>query len=454
MTLASPTGTLEEHRVGRAATRRARYTLALLSLVMGISYADRMILSVLVTPIKAELGLSDTEIGLLTGLAFALFYAVCALPIGRLADRGSRKLLMFLALTCWSVATVLTAGVTGLRQMLLARCAAGAGEGGAVPIAYSMIGDLFPPERRTTALAVFTAGGPIGVLVSLVLAGWLGELVGWRATFVLIGSPGLLIALIFWLSVREPARAAASHHDRGDTSTWGVIGALCRNRAFMHYTLGYSVAVMLLHGHLQWLPAFFHRSFGVSGASLGISIALTRALGTALGLIAGGLWADGWSKRDPRGPGRLLFWSSLFGVLTQAGVLLTSNLSVAYAFSTLVGFITSLPIGPLTAAIQAEAEPRARATAGALMLILSSIIGMGGGPLVVGVLSDLLATRAGEESLRYSLMIFTAVAGPWMLVHLALALRHRSSAAYSGLPNPLPSAVSITKASPGPTSTT
>jgi MFS transporter, Spinster family, sphingosine-1-phosphate transporter len=405
------------------ADRRAWYTLVLLSVVMGMSYADRMVLPVLVTPIKAELNLSDTQIGLLTGFAFSIFYAVCSLPIGRLADRGSRKLLVSLTLTCWSIATALTATVTGVGQMLLARCAVGAGEGGAVPSAYSMIGDLFPPQRRTTALAIFTAGGPVGVLVSLMLAGWLGELVGWRATFVVIGLPGLLLALIFWITVREPARPVASEGGQGDSATWGVVAALCRNPAFIHYTLGYSVAVLLLHGHLQWLPAFFHRSFGVGGASLGFSIAMTRALGTILGLVAGGLLADWLAKRDPSAPNRIIFAASALGVLTQAGVLLTANLYVAYTFSAVVGFVTSLPIGPLTAAIQAQAPPRARATAGGIMLILSSVIGMGGGPLAVGVLSDLLAARAGQESLRYSLMILTVIAGPWMLMHLACAQR-------------------------------
>lgn len=412
-----------EDQVHPEADRRAWYTLILLSLVMGMSYADRMVLPVLVTTIKAELKLSDTQIGLLTGIAFAIFYAACSLPIGRLADRGSRKVLVSLTLICWSIATALTAAVTGLGQMLLARCAVGAGEGGAVPSAYSMIGDLFPPERRTTALAIFTAGGPVGVLVSLALAGWLGELVGWRATFVVIGLPGLLLALIFWITVREPARPRADEGSRGVAPTWRVVAALCRNRAFFHYTLGYSVAVMLLHGHLQWLPAFFHRSFGVSGASLGFSIAITRALGTVLGLIAGGLLADWLAKRDPRAPNRIIFAASALGVLTQAGVLLTANLYVAYAFSAAVGFVSSLPIGPLTAAIQAQAAPRARATAGAVMLIVSSVIGMGGGPLAVGVLSDLLAARTGQESLRYSLMIFTLVTGPWMLMHLARAQR-------------------------------
>ena len=404
------------------ADRRAWYTLALLSVVMGVSYADRMVLPVLVTPIKAELGLSDTQIGLLTGIAFSMFYAACSLPIGWLADRGSRKMLVSLALVCWSIATAATSTVTGVGQMLLARCAVGAGEGGAVPSAYSMIGDLFPPQRRTTALAIFTAGGPVGVLVSLALAGWLGEMVGWRTTFIVIGLPGLLLALIFWITVREPARPA-NEGLRGDGPTWLVVVALCRNPAFVHYTLGYSVAVLLLHGHLQWLPAFFHRSFGVSGASLGFSIAITRALGTVLGLIAGGLLADWLVKRDPRAPNRIIFATSAFGVVAQAGVLLTTNLHVAYAFSAIVGFVTSLPIGPLTAAIQAQASPRTRATAGAVMLIVSSVIGMGGGPLAVGVLSDLLAARAGQESLRYSLMILTVIAGPWMLMHLARAQR-------------------------------
>jgi MFS family permease len=138
-------------------------------------------------------------------------------------------------------------------------------------------------------------------------------------------------------------------------------------------------------------------------------------------LVAGGLLADWWSKLDPRAPNRIILLTSALGVLSQAGVLLTANLHVAYAFSALVGFVSSLPIGPLTAAIQAQAAPRARATAGAVMLLVSCVIGMGGGPLVVGVLSDLLAARTGEESLRYSLMIFTAVTGPWMLMHLARA---------------------------------
>jgi predicted MFS family arabinose efflux permease len=401
-------------------SRRAWYVLAVLTLVMAISYVDRFALAILLIPIKAELQLSDTAIGLLTGLAFSLFYALCSLPIARLADRGSRKLILIASLVTWSAMTGVTGAVTQVWHLFLARFGVGAGEAGAVPAAYSMLGDLFPPQRRTTALAIFTAGGPLGMLLAFAIGGWLGASVGWRAAFLLLALPGLLFAALVLGTIREPSRG--TNVAKPETVAL-VLGRTLRNRRLFHYLLGYSVSVLLLYGQLQWLPAFFQRSFGVEGTVLGVSIAMTRGLGTIAGLVLGGVVADWLGRRDARWPDRMVLGCNALGLLPQAGVLLTHQLDIAYALSVAAGFVTALAIGPMTAAIQAEAAPRERATIGGLMLVLSSVLGIGGGPLLVGVGSDLLAAQAGVESLRYALLLVLLFAGPWMLLHFRLGRR-------------------------------
>ncbi|MDB5367570.1 MAG: major facilitator superfamily 1 [Rhodospirillales bacterium] len=406
------------------ATPRAWYVLGVLTVVMAISYADRFALAILLIPIKEELHLSDTEIGLLTGLAFSLFYAMCSLPIARLADRGSRKAILIVALAAWSVMTGMTGAVTNVWHLFVARFGVGAGEAGSVPASYSIIGDLFPPDRRTTALAIFTAGGPLGMLIAFAVGGWLGQVVGWRMAFFVLAVPGIVVAILIATTIKEPARAVAA--DRSVEPVSLVLRRTIANRRLFHYLLGYSVSVLLLYGQLQWLPAFFHRSFGVEGAALGVSIAMTRGVGTIVGLVLGGWLADRFGKRDPRWPDRMIFGANLAGLLPSIGVVIAGQLDLAYALSVAAGFFTALAIGPLTAAIQAEAAPRERATIGGVMLVMSSVIGIGAGPLLVGGCSDLLAASAGADSLRYAMLIVIALGGPWMLAHFAVAARRRA----------------------------
>lgn len=397
------------------------FVLAVLTLVMAVSYADRFALAILIQPIKGELGLTDTEIGLLTGLAFSLFYAACSLPIARLADRGSRRALLIASLTAWSVMTGLTGLVVHGWQLFVARFGVGAGEAGSVPASYSLIADLFPPTRRASALALFTAGGPAGMLLAFAAGGWLGAQFGWRTAFLLLALPGLALALVLALFVREPARHADHGHAAPEAATLDVLRRAAANRRLLHALLGYSVSVLLLYGQMQWLPAFFQRSFAVEGTALGLSIAMTRGLGTIAGLIAGGWLADRLRRHDARWPGRIIVGGNLVALAPQAAMLLVRDLDLAYAFSTAAGILTALGVGPLTAAIQAEAAPHERATIGGIMLLLSAILGMGGGPLLVGALSDLFA--AGDESLRWALLATIAFAGPWMMLHLVLAQR-------------------------------
>ncbi len=222
-------------------------------------------------------------------------------------------------------------------------------------------------------------------------------------------------------TIQEPARAAAGDRTADPVSV--VLRRTIANRRLFHYLLGYSVSVLLLYGQLQWLPAFFYRSFGVEGAALGVSIAMTRGVGTIVGLVLGGWLADRLSTRDARWPDRMIFGCNFAGLLPSIGVLLAGSLDLAYALSIAAGFFTALAIGPLTAAIQAEAAPRERATIGGVMLVLSSVIGIGAGPLLVGGCSDLLAGSAGADSLRYAMLIVMALAGPWMLAHFAAAQR-------------------------------
>lgn len=415
---------------------RGHYVLAVLFLVGVFHLMDRSILGILLEPIRREFGMPDAAMGLLTGYAFALFYTMVSLPIARLADRYSRRVIIALGLTFWSLLTSISGLATSFWQLALARVGVGVGEAAYIPTASSILSDYFPAARRAGAFSIFAASSQIGIMASLLVGGRLGAAVGWRLTLVWIGLPGLVLALLVWLTVAEPPRGAAE--TEGADVTLYALGEtfayLWRQRAFRHLAGGATLSLFALSSLLVWSPAFLMRVHGMGLAQAGLWLGLPTGIAGATGVVAGGLFTQRLARRDRR----WLFWMpALTSSLALPFVLLFlflpgRALAVPMFFAVLL-FLPAM-LGPAMATAQGLAKVRMRALAGALVSIITNLCGVALGPLLVGVLSDILKPGFGTTSLRYALPV-TGVATLWGGLHFLLGARYlradltRSSAA-------------------------
>lgn len=385
-----------------------RYTLWILLVVYILNFLDRQIVNILAEPIKRDLGLSDTQVGLMTGLAFALFYAVLGIPIARYADAPSsnRIGLISASLAVWSGMTVLCGLANNFVQLLLARIGVGVGEAGCTPAAHSLITDTVPADRRASAIAFYGLGIPIGGLLGMVIGGQLADAFGWRTAFVVVGLPGLLMALIVWFTMKEPRRlgAAVGHAAAPARATFTEAMAEIRSsRAFLPLTIAGGTVAFLSYGKGVWTTIFFQRTHGLSPGEVGLYLGIGYGIAGVLGTWLGGYLADRFGKRDARhyltGPivsmvlaAPLLFWAYSVDDWRWALVILF-----------LPTIANSLYYGPTYACAQSLVTPRARAVAASLIVFAQNLIGLGLGPLFFGMLSDAFRPMAGEESVRWVL---------------------------------------------------
>jgi MFS family permease len=405
---------------------RRWYTLGILVAVYASSHVDRQIMGILLEPIKAELGASDTQMGFLIGLTFALFYATLGMPIAMLADRSNRRNIIAAATTVWSIMTVACAYVGSFTQLALTRIGVGIGEAGSSPPSHSMIADLFSPEKRATAMGIFALGVNIGLLIAYLGGGWMSDNWGWRTTFVVVGLPGLVIALLVRFTISEPTRGAAERDRAVARQTapgfWVVARTMWNTPATRHVVLGSALAGFVGYGMVLWLPAFFVRSHGLSQTETGLTLALMAGVVGGLGTFTAGRLADLLAHRDPR-------WLSWVVALAKAGLVpflvvffLMDDLVPALLVYLVPAFFGGFYLAPTFAMIQALVPVEMRSVAAAICLFLLNIIGMGLGPQGVGMLSDYLAPEYGAESLRYSLLVFGCV-NIWSAWHYFLAGR-------------------------------
>jgi len=403
---------------------RSWYALALLFTVYTFNLIDRQILSVLLEPIKAELGLSDSAMGWLTGFAFAAFYASFGIPIAAWADRSSRRDVIALGLLVWSSATALCGSVQSFLQLFAARVAVGVGEAAGTPPAHSLISDYFPAKLRATALALYSMGGNVGIGLGFLAGGLLGDAFGWRSTFLFVGLPGVALALFVRLSLREPPRGAIEGRaDRAPAPPLlESLVHLGRIRAYRHIAAASALINLASYAYLAWVPTFLRRVHGLSGSEIG---ALYGPMLAVVGVL-GGLLAGTLSDRGARRDARWLTWvPALASVCALPFLLLflwAGDARLAFAAYVPVGFLTGMWAGPTYAAVQGLAPLRMRATASALLLFALNFIGMGLGPLVVGVLNDQLEPHFAQEAVRYSLAV-VAGAKLWGALHGWLASR-------------------------------
>jgi predicted MFS family arabinose efflux permease len=404
--------------------RHARYALGLLVVLYVINYVDRQVLAVLLEPIKRDLGVSDTAMGLLTGLAFALFYTTAGVPIARLADRGTRRDVIALGVAMWSVMTAFCGLARSFAQLAAARVGVGIGEAALSPAAHSLISDYFPPERRATALSIYNIGGNVGVMLGFIAGGWIGEVLGWRAAFLVVGLPGLAAALLTRLTLREPPRGLsdAIADEAAAPPLRESISVLYSNATFRHLSLACAFYAFAAYGFTVWGATFLIRVHGMSLAETGLWMGLIQGIGGGLGTYLGGYLSDRFGKRDAR----VLVWiPALGGVLAVPGLVLF--LFAPNQVGALAGYAPAMAfslffVGPSYSVAQGLARLRMRAQAAALLMLNMNLIGLGIAPLVVGALNDALATHYGDTAIRYSLLV-TGLTSFWAVTHSLLAAR-------------------------------
>ena len=408
---------------GEPSRAYANYVLAVLVLVYVFNFVDRQILAILLQPIKEELGVSDTAMGFLTGLAFALFYTVAGIPIARLADGGSRRTVIAIGVMVWSAMTAASGLARTFVQLAAARVGVGVGEAAASPAANSLISDYFPPERRATALAIYNMGANVGIMFGFWAGAWIGESLGWRAAFAVVGLPGLAVAVLVRTTVREPRRRGGKAPVEDNVPPFGaVLAHMWAQRSFRHLSLAASLYSFASYGFTTWGATFLIRVHGLSVGESGLWMGLILGVGGALGTFIGGRLCDTLGARDAR----WMVWIPAMGAL-GALPLLAVFLLWPERTGALLGYAPAVAlslffVGPSYAVTQGLALPRMRAQATALLLFAISLIGLGIGPLAVGILNDALEPKYGVYAIRYSLLAM-ALTSLWAVVHSLLASR-------------------------------
>lgn len=384
------------------------YVIGALSVVYFINLTDRQILAILMQPIKKEMQLTDTELGFLGGIAFAIFYSILGLPIARMADKYSRVNILTICLGLWSVMTALCGLAGNFWQLLSARIGVGVGEAGASPPSHSLIADYVPVEKRATAIGLFAIGVPVGLLSGYLFGGGLEQLYGWRVAFMAIGLPGVLVGVIVKLTVEEPPRGNSQGGMKVQAETpriMAVVRHMWAVPSFLHLSLATALQAFATYSIYQWIPSFLARSYQMSSGEIGSWLAVVMGVGGFIGTVAGGYFADILSRRDMRWqmwlPGICIFLAAPFSV----GIYFSFGQTMSLVFLIIVIGLINTWLGPGLAITQTLAPVRMRAMASALLLFMLNIIGLGMGPQAVGIMSDLLRPAYGEESLRYALLL-------------------------------------------------
>ena len=412
---------------------RRHYPLIILTLGFTSSHVDRGIVNILLPSIKAAFHVSDTLLGLMGGLIFALFYATLGMPIAMWADRGNRRNIIALAITIWSAMTAACGLAGNFAHLLAARVGVGIGEAGSSPPSHSMIADLYPIEQRSTALSIYSIGVYVGAMTGLIVGGYVVQHYGWRATFFVVGLPGLIIAVLVRFTIAEPRRGQAdgithnpeAHRARGSFSEmflayikglWAVFVHLWNTRSARHIIIGLTLVSFVGYGGLIFGPSFFARSLHLKAQEIGLIFGLTAGLVGGLGAITGGILADRLSRLDLRWNAWVIAVAKLLGMPLFIVFYSSSNLHVMVPIYVVSSILGAFYLGPSFAMIQSLTPLHMRSLASAVMLFVLNFIALGFGPLTVGWLSDVLHPYFGVESLRWALF-GTSFIGVWAAVH-------------------------------------
>jgi MFS family permease len=393
-----------------------RLVLAMLLLVYTLNFLDRQILGILAPAIKADLHLSDAEFGAVGGLAFAMLYSVLGVPLALLADKTSRSWVITGSLAVWSVFTALCGTATGVGQLFLYRLGVGVGEAGGVAPSYALIADYFPPASRARALAIYSFGVPVGLAAGTLLGAYIAALIEWRTAFFIVGLAGVVIAPIFRLIVREPARRAPEQ-ERAPLGT--VFPLLAKKPAFWLMAIAAGCSSLTGYGLALWTPSVLIRSFHFELIEAGQFMGSLLLIGGTIGVFAGGWFADrlgpadhGWYAKLPA-----IAWA-ITAPTFAAGLLLQGSPTLAWVLFLIPNALNILWLGPVTNAVQHLVPPHMRSTASASFLLINNLIGLGVGPWLMGRLSDAMTATYAENALRNAALVclvFYVIAAVLML---------------------------------------
>lgn len=385
------------------------YVLFILWATYILNFVDRQLITILLEPIKLEFGASDTAMGFLSGFAFALFYASLGVPVARLADRWSRRNVIAISIGLWSAMTALCGLAANFWQLALARVGVGIGEAGGTPPSHSLLADYFPVEKRATALSIHATATQFGVLIGMLGGAFVAAEHGWRMAFIFFGIPGVVVGLLIAMTVREPVRESP----RSTGSMLADIRHIWALPGFALITLAGATTALAGYGLGTWSPSFLMRTHGLSLVETGMLLGGAGAISGIIGAVAGGILCDRLCQRDRRWQ----LWLPAAGAFATAPLMLGFLLwpesrqftalgytvPVAILFTLLGGIVAALWIGPTYAAIQTLSPGNMRAQAAAIFLFLFNLVGMGLGPLLIGMLSDALMPVFGVDSLRYAM---------------------------------------------------
>jgi len=392
----------------KVSTQYRNYVLIMLTLVYVFNFVDRQVLVILQESIKKELHLSDTQLGLLSGFTFALFYVTLGIPIARFADKSNRRNTITISLGLWSLMTACSGLARNFVQLLLARIGVGVGEAGGSPPAHAMISDYFPPEKRSTALSVYSMGIYFGILIGFLMGGYLNEQLGWRTAFFVVGIPGIIFSLLFYVTVKEPKRGATDLNkiESRDTHSLGkVLKQLYSIKTFVFLSLAAALNVFCIYGFINWSPSFFARLHGMKNSEIGSSLGLINGIAGALGSFAGGFLTDHFGKKDKRWYLKIPASAIFLSVLFAAGTLFLQDKFFSLSCLGVYACLQSMYLGPSIAVAHSLVPASMRALTSAVFFLVINLIGLGFGPLIVGMISDYLAPSLGVESLRWAMSI-------------------------------------------------
>jgi len=392
-----------------------KYLLTLLTTILVFNYVDRLGLGVVLQSIKVDLQLSDTQLGFLSGIAFAFFYAIMGVPIARWADSGNRVLIISLTALLWSISVILCGLTASFVQLLLVRVAVAVGEAGCIPPAFSLLSDFFSRAERPRAAAIYGMGGGISSLFGYFAAGWLNARYGWRLTFVALGAPGLLLAALAWFTLREPRISfsgrecnAGSYLASRDTpalkEVWTKLWSI---RTFRHLLASLSALFFFIYGILQWQPSFLIRSYHFTSEQVGVCLSLIYGATGIFGPYVGGALAFRYAATNERRQLKMCAISVSCSAALWALAYACHSRYQTLALIACANFGLGIVNGPMFATIQTLVPEHMRATSFAIVYLSANLVGMGLGPLAAGILSDSLEGPLGTESLRYALLLLS-----------------------------------------------
>ncbi len=416
---------METNQQAYRADKSAYYALVILTIVYSFNFIDRQLLAILQESIKADLLLSDSQLGLLTGFAFALFYVTAGIPIARWADHSNRRNIVSLALFIWSGMTAVSGFVQNYWQLLLARIGVGVGEAGGSPPSHSMISDMFPENQRASALGFYSTGVSIGILFGFLFGGWLNEFFGWRTAFLVVGIPGVLLALVVRFTLKEPARGQSEMREASEErqSAMDVFRLLASRPSFRHMALGAALNAFAGYATANWTASFMIRSHQMATGELGTWLSLIIGFGGAIGVLGGGVLADRLARKDKRWHLWLPALAGLIALPFAISVYVVDNAYLALSMMIVPGIMSNVYLGNVLAMTHGLVGLRMRALASAVLFFIINIVGLGAGPWVIGMVSDMWSASLGAESLRQAMLWVIPPVMAWSICHLYLGSR-------------------------------